>query len=227
MNGSRGFTLLETLIGMTLLGFILALLFAGFRLASDSWDAVDQRATRTTDEELARALVRRMVTQLQPVRWKQAINQPLAFTGEPTRFRALAPLSEQAGLAGMRVVELSGEKVSTGGKDSVRLVLRQAPLRYDTANFADGIAEAKPHTLLDNLTIVEFGYFGAPKQGLPTQWLDSWPNTEQLPQLLRVRLGSRDDGWSDMVVVPMVGGTGGCQWNSFFKKCLPRPSALR
>ena len=219
MNGSRGFTLLELLIGMTLLGFMLALLFAGFRLASDSWDAVDRRTLRTTDEEMARALVRRLVTQLQPVRWKRALNQPVAFTGEPGGFRAIAPLSGQAGLGGLRVIEFSAERESAGSKESFRMVLRQAPLRYDTENFSDGLAEAKDHTILSGLTTVRFGYYGVPKTGEPAQWFDVWPNPEQLPQLLRVRLGSPEDGWSDLMVAPMIGGTG-CHWNSFYKKCM-------
>jgi general secretion pathway protein J len=221
MNSSRGFTLLELLIGMTLLGFMLALLFAGFRLASDSWDAVDRRALRTTDEEIARALVRRLVTQLQPMRWKRAINQPLAFTGEPGGFRALAPLSGQAGLGGLRVIELTAEREPKGGKESVRLVLRQAPLRYDVENFSDGLAQAKDHTVLNDLVAVQFGYFGVPKAGEPAQWFDVWPNTERLPQLMRVRLESRDAGWSDLLITPMIGGEG-CHWNAFYKKCMAR-----
>jgi general secretion pathway protein J len=219
MTGSRGFTLLELLIGMTLLGFMLALLFAGFRLASDSWDAVDRRTLRTTDEEMARALIRRLVTQLQPVRWKRTINQPLAFAGESGSFRAIAPLSGQAGLGGLRVIEFSRERDPSGGKESFRLVLRQAPLRYDAENFSDDLSKAQDHTILSGLTTVRFGYFGAPKAGEPAQWFDAWPNPEQLPQLLRVHLGSPEEGWSDLVVAPMIGGAG-CHWNSFYKKCM-------
>lgn len=218
MNRSRGFTLLELLIGLTLLGFMLALLFAGFRLASDSWDAVDRRALRTTDEEVGRALVRRLVTQLQPIRWKRALNQPVAFVGEPGGLRALAPLSGQASLGGLRVIELVGERESAGGKESVRLVLRQAPLRYDAENFSDGLVEAKDHTVLNDLTVVQFAYFGEAKTGEPAQWFDAWPNPERLPQLVRITLGSGDSGWSDLLVAPMVGGTG-CQWDSFYKRC--------
>ena len=48
MNGSRGFSLLELLIGLTLLGFILTLLFGGFRLASKSWDSISEISESTT-----------------------------------------------------------------------------------------------------------------------------------------------------------------------------------
>jgi general secretion pathway protein J len=220
MNAARGFTLLELLIGMTLLGFILALLFGGFRLAANSWDAVETRIERTNDEQLARALVRRLLAQMQPVRWKKALNLPIAFIGEQGVLRALAPLTGQAGAGGLRLIELGreGEDVTATGKGLVRLVLRQAAVRYDVENFASGLGEANSSLVLGNLDAVEFSYFGPEKRGEAPRWQDAWTNPEQLPQLVRLRLNSREGGWSDLVVAPMVGGTG-CLWDNFQKRC--------
>ena len=220
MSAARGFTLLELVIGITLLGFILALLFAGFRLAANSWDAVETRIERTNDEQLARALARRLLAQMQPVRWKKALNTPIAFIGEQGVLRALTPLTGQAGAGGLRLIELGRESEETmaTGKGPVRLVLRQAPVRYDVENFASGLGEAKSYLVLDNLDAVEFSYFGPEKRGEPPRWQDAWTNPEQLPQLVRLRLKSREAGWSDLVVAPMVGGTG-CIWDNFQKRC--------
>ena len=203
MKPVRGFTLLELLIGMTLLGFMLALLFGGFRLAATSWDAVETRIERTNDEQLARALVRRLLTQVQPVRWKNALNQPMAFIGEPGVLRALAPLTAQAGAGGLRVIELGWEREDATAS-GVRLVLRHAPVRYDVENFASRLDETKSYLVLDNLDAVEFSYFGPEKKGEPPRWQDTWTNHEQLPQLVRLRLKSRDEGWSDLVVALML-----------------------
>ena len=220
MNAARGFTLLELLIGMTLLGFILALLFGGFRLAANSWDAVETRVERTNDEQLARALVRRLLAQMQPLRWKKTVNQPIAFVGEQEVLRAVAPLTGQAGAGGLRLIELGqerGEPTQTG-KGPLRLVLRHAPLLYDAENFAGGLGEAKSYLVLGDLDAVEFSYFGPEKRGEPPRWQDAWTNPEQLPQLVRLRLRSREAGWSDLIVAPMVGGTG-CRWDNFQKRC--------
>ena len=214
MSTVRGFTLLELLIGMTLLGFILASLFGGFRLAASSWDAVEARIERTNDEQLARALVRRLLAQAQPVRWKNALNRPIAFVGEQGVLRALAPLTAQAGAGGLRVIELGWERedATATGEGRLRLVLRHAPVRYDVENFASRLDEAKSYLVLDNLDAVEFSYFGPEKKGEPSRWQDAWNNQEQLPQLVRLRLKSRDEGWSDLVVAlrlaaPAVSGT--------------------
>ena len=218
MNHHRGFTLLELLIGMTLLGFMLALLFAGFRLASDSWDAADRQIVRTTDEEMSRVLMRRLLSQLQPVHWKRAMNQPVAFSGQPEGFRGLAPMTGQAGAGGLRLVELRGEAATQDGKDSFRLILRQAPIRYDVDDFTAGLNDAKDHVLLTGLAGVSFAYFGQPKNGDSPQWYDKWPESDNLPQLVRVRIGSPDPGWTDLLVAPMINGAG-CLWDNFYKRC--------
>jgi len=220
MNDERGFTLLELLIGMTLLGFILALLFGGFRLAATSWDAVETRVERTNDQQLARALVRRLLAQMQPLHWKKALNQPIAFIGERNVLRAVAPLTGQAGAGGLRLIELSqerGEPTQTGD-GPLRLVLRHAPVLYDADDFAAGLGETKIHLVLGDLDSVEFGYFGPEKIGEAPRWQDAWTNQQQLPQLVRLRLGSREAGWSDLVVAPMVGATG-CRWDNFQRRC--------
>jgi len=220
MNAARGFTLLELLIGMTLLAFILAMLLGGFRLAASSWDAAEARVERTNDQQLARALVRRLLAQMQPVRWRKAVNQPIAFVGERKVLRAVAPLTGQAGAGGLRLIELgleSGEQ-DQNGKGMLRLVLRHAPLRYDAEDFAGGFSETKSYVVLDNLDSMEFSYFGPEKRGEPPRWQDAWTNQEQLPQLVRLRLGSRDTGWADLVVAPVL-GAGSCIWDNFYQRC--------
>ena len=165
-------------------------------------------------------LVRRLLTQMQPVRWKKAVGQPIAFSGDRAALRTLAPLTGQAGAGGLRLIELAQEAEATPekGKAGRRLILRHAPVRYDAESFADGLAGAKAHVILGGIDGVEFAYFGPAKRGDPPTWQDTWVNPEQLPQLVRLRLGSRDRGWTDMLVAPAVGGTS-CRWDNFHKLC--------
>jgi general secretion pathway protein J len=221
MNISRrpyGFTLLELLIAITLLGFILALLFSGFRLASRSWDAVDARLERTTQEEMARAVARRLLLQMQPIRWKKAQDQPIAFVGEPNRIVFIAPLSGQAGVSGLRVIEIAASSGSQGVKPSATLVLKQAPLRHDAENFVNTLSGTKEHLLLDDLSTIQFGFFGPAKKDDPPQWQSTWTNPSELPRLVRIRLGSADPGWTDLLVAPAITGSA-CLWDSFHKRC--------
>jgi len=81
-------------------------------------------------------------------------------------------------------------------------VLRHAPLLYDTDDFAGGLGEAKSHLVLGHLNSVEFSYFGPERRGEPPRWQDAWTNQEQLPQLVRLRLGSRERRHLQLPVMP-------------------------
>ena len=205
MNGSRGFTLLELLIGMTLLGFILALLFGGFRLAANSWNAVEDRAERAADEQAGRSLVRRLVTQAQPLHWKLPTGQPLAFEGQREALRLIAPL---AGPIGLRVVELAIEPDDRPEHPgpAVRLVLRHGSVRYDIEQFAETVRGQQGHPLLAGLREATFSYFGPEKRGDTPQWLEQWSNPEQFPTLVRLHLAPKNAAPVDLDMVPMASG---------------------
>lgn len=216
MKTARGFTLLELLIGLTLLGFLLALLFAGFRLASMTWDSVEARLERTTNEQMARSLVRRLLTQIQPVRWQKAVNQAMAFVGEPERLVAIAPLGGALG-SGLQAVEFS---IDSSGPSSapLRLLLRHAAINQEDEFFAANIAETHERVVLDGLIAARFAYYGAARKGEAAQWQTAWSNVEALPLLIRVTLESNDAGWAELVVTPMLSGAG-CRWDDFYKRC--------
>lgn len=220
MKRSQGFTLLELLIGMTLLGFIMSLAFSAFRLASTTWDAVSSRTESVTDEQLARSFARRLLEQVQPIRWKKAINQQVTFLGTAEALRAVVPLSGPLGAGGMNVIELSAGRSGKESRESgsLRFVLRRAPLHYGDASFTDTLSNAEESVLLEGLQEVEFSYFGVEKPGAPPGWQSSWSSMEQLPQLVRIRLKSPELDWADLIVAPMVTGTS-CRWDSFYKRC--------
>lgn len=217
MNRVSGFTLLELLIGLALLGLLLTLLFGGFRLASMTWDSAETRLERNTNEQMARALVRRLLMQLQPIRWRKSPNRTLAFLGEPERLVAIAPLGGALG-EGLQTIELS---VAAGGTANslLRLQFRHLVVNQEAEQFTADIAQAKPFIVLDDLLTVRFEYFGAEQRGGVPRWQEVWVNPDELPRLVRIKLESQDSGWSDLIVMPMLNGAG-CRWDNFTKRCL-------
>ena len=222
MKSDSGFTLLELVIGIAILGVMLVLLFSAFRLATDTWDRVDRETLHNTEQLAGREFVRRLVSALQPVRWKKAANQELAFWGDTTTLRGLSQVSAHAGIGGLRIVELSSvSATSSNGVASISLLLRQAPLDRDAEVFFSPLDQATPRVVLQNLSEAKFMYYGVAKSGEQAQWFDSWPNPEHLPQLVRLQLRAKDGGWGSILIAPQVNGFG-CHWNAFYKKCLER-----
>ena len=96
-----GFTLLELLIAMSLLGFILVLLFGGMRLGARSWDAGEKRAENATHLALLQGFLRRELSQVTPFRWKKKIDMNLAFIDQPDKLKLVAPIAVRlAGFSG-------------------------------------------------------------------------------------------------------------------------------
>lgn len=215
MNKAFGFTLLELLIGLALLGLLLALLFGGFRLASMTWNSAEERLERASKEQMARALIRRLLTQIQPLRWKKSPNRAVAFMGEPERLVAIAPLGGALG-EGLQTIEFS---VASTGAASMSLLFRHQGVNQETEHFAADIDQAKHYVVLDELLATSFSYYGPAQRGGEPGWHEVWSNPEELPRLVRINLKSTDSGWSDMVVVPMLNGSG-CRWDNFTKRCL-------
>ena len=219
MKATGGFTLLELLIGLTLFGFVLALLLGGFRLASTSWDAVASRTEASANTQLGRNFMRHLLSQLQPLRWKKAMNQPIAFNGERGSLQAIAALPSRWNSGGLQVIELSAQ-ADEQSQGLLRLVLRHAALRRDSEQFIDSLDNAgEGHVVLDGLIAVEFGYFGSEKVDDPPRWQDHWGNPQQLPQLISVRTTSNEGGWADLIIAPMLGNVG-CRWDSASNRCL-------
>ncbi len=215
MSNRRGFTLLELLIGLTLLGFVMALLFGAFHLASRTWDAVSVHSEKVADRQVVLSYLRRMVEQMQPIMWKKTPGLPVAFIGQPGGIHCIASVSGQVG-SGLRAVEIGLAPSDQQGQ--IALVLKQAPLRYQAEVFDDGLAAAEGQTLLNGLDAVEFAYFGAATAEEASDWRDTWEDTKNLPKLVRIRLGWHSDGWSELIIQPMIGSSG-CRWDDMSSQC--------
>jgi general secretion pathway protein J len=218
MKRQDGFTLLELLIGLALLVLMLALLFGGFRIASTSWNSVETRIERSTQESIAKAFMRRLLVQLQPLRWKKLSDGSITFRGDSTRILGIAPLTGQAGSNGMRLVALAVEPDPSSNQGELQLVLHEAQVDHESEDFSAPIHDGKSHALLDNLSNVKFTYFGPEKRGAMPAWHETWPSKEELPRLLRIRFVSRSSGPTDLIIAPMISGIG-CVWDPFYKRC--------
>ena len=74
----RGFTLIEVLIAITLLGMIVMLLFGGIRLGARAWETSSDRTGENTSIEISHQIIRRMLSQAYPLADSTAISN---FTG--------------------------------------------------------------------------------------------------------------------------------------------------
>lgn len=213
MKPAQGFSLLELLIGLALLSIIMVLLFAGFRLASQSWDAVDTNLQRTAEGSLTREAIHRVVEQIVPLRMQRLGGRPIAFIGEPSRL--VAATSGARFGDGVRIFELAVSASSSKGH--VALSFRHAPFRYD-AESKEGLFDAAepPRILSEEVERIDFAYFGRSARDAEPGWSSEWTNNDEYPSMARVRIHHTHEGWSE-INIPIHAAAGKCTLDLQFK----------
>jgi general secretion pathway protein J len=204
----KGFTLLELLISITLLGMILVLLFGGLRLGVRSWDAVQQQVDNLNTVRSVESFLRREMSQTQPYRWKAGTGQRLAFVGERNKVNFVAQLPARIGGGGLYAISLEIESDANGK----RLVWRHVPLSPLVQDFTAVSMAPKMILAGAELSAVDdiwLTYFGRLNDSTAPAWLDRWESDTRLPMLIKVQVrffsGSE---WPDFVVAPLLASEG-------------------
>ena len=204
----HGFTLLELLVAITLLGLLMAALFGGLRLGMRVWETADARLDASMRTHVVQDFIRQRFAEMLPLETvppelaEADVSQPV-FVGtiEAVRFASLLP--ENLG-AGVYLMELA--LVESGHVDgTASLVLRWFPLAP-----ADRTAEEVGPTervLIEDVVALELSYFGTMDSAQPPDWQQVWEGRPDLPRLIRVRLSFPENDareWPELIIQPMV-----------------------
>jgi general secretion pathway protein J len=215
-----GFTLLETVVALTLLATMLGLLFAGLRTGVRAWDAGTDRGDRADQLLLTYSFVRKELSAAFPWRFKDPLAVRLAFTGERERLRFVSMRPAELGGGGLAFV--SFEKAPAKGAERTgRLVMRRAPALSDAKDF-ESVEAAEAFTLAEGVTDLSFEYYGAENEAAKPAWSDKWDYPQRLPSHVRLLMRSGDLVLPEIVVALGIGEEAGCYETNFQRNCVPR-----
>lgn len=210
----KGFTLLELLIGLVLLGLILTLLFGGLRLGARSWDSGDKRVADSAQLRAIHGFIRRELGQTRPLRWKSGVDAKLAFAGQHDALKFVAPLPAQVSGGGFYLLGLELEN----GDEGQRLMMKRVPVNSAAKDFSS-LEQGEKSVLADHIEKMSISYFGAATPQSEPAWQDKWDDPQRLPLLVRIRVESSVGGdWPELVVPLVVEKS--CTWDSFHKRCM-------
>ena len=214
-----GFTLLELLIALALLGLIGALLYGSLSLSANSWDRGEQKVEQVTDMRLTEEMLRQTLSAQHPLRFHKVVDQPLYFAGGTDSLSFAAALPGRAG-GGMFYFRVA----ITPNGDRSRLTLARVIPDYG-ANALPEFRDAESSVLAEDIAEVRFGYFGrdpdSNEVNNPT-WRDRWDDPQILPLLIRIDVTpKKSQAWPTMIVEPRLAPEAGCRaWDPNRNRCL-------
>jgi len=185
-----GFTLLELVVAITLMGLVLVVLYGGLRLGLNAWDSGEARAEATNRLRLAEEFLRRQLARSMTVYWtNDRQERVVVFAGEASHIEFVAPMLAQLGQGGLYRVRIEA--------GDGRLWIRWRP--YLPADPKAG--EERETVLLEGVSGIEWAYFGSERDDDPRpQWRSNWTSLAQRPLLARLNLTVQGQPWPDLVV---------------------------
>jgi general secretion pathway protein J len=204
-GGQAGFTLLELLVALTLLGLVLAVIFGELRFTTRAWDAADAKLDRNGELLSVHSFVRQRLQQIH-VRPPNVVpdgeNSPVIFDGNSRSMEFLGTMPANVSEGGFYEISLSSQI----GEDGNELFISWRPFDEDgTRRVADTSDNSR--VLLRGVREVRFSYFGQTGDNVTPQWWDIWPSRDAAPSLIRLRVSFEDDdprSWPELMVAPAV-----------------------
>lgn len=199
MSGTRrdgGFTLVETLVALTIFSFLSLLLFGGLGFGARAWEGVTEAGERREDVRTAQRILRTRLTHRSrpgPAGFDdRAHDGRLGGTGQSLGFTAYwrTPL----GHAGVYNFDLSHE--------AGRLVFAWRP---DAAEEPDPALVGR-RILLEDVKSVEIAFFGARAATEAPAWHPEWNRRDGTPDLVSVDVAFDPPGaaWPLLVIRPRM-----------------------
>ena len=201
MNRRRqmGFTLLELLVGLTLLGLTVAIIVTALNTSLLGADVTGKRSVRLNQIRAAQVVMRRQLETARPVDWSDRVRNTVGFDGRTASVSFVTVLPPWPSQGGPHLARIA--------REGNALVLSGKIHSGETPSF-DFSGPVRRTVLLEGISSVQLAYFGRRAPRERAKWHPSWRSFASLPSLVRLRVvfaGNAGTSWPELIVAPVIG----------------------
>jgi general secretion pathway protein J len=198
-GATAGFTLIEVVLAMILVGLIMAIAVGGIRMSRKAAESGERRVEATNSIRVTQEFLRKQFSRALPLAFAadRAEGRNFVFEGDDREVTFVAPMPGY---------------LSSGGPYVQALSIERGELRFlHRMLLSDEDDEVEPVVLLDRIRRGRFEYRGIDEQGRLSDWDDEWEDASRTPMMIRLSLEfERNSGltWPTLEV-PLLIDVGG------------------
>jgi general secretion pathway protein J len=205
-----GFTLVETLVALTVVSLLAAALYQGLQLGNRAWSGLNARAAAIDEIGVTQRILRQALDQAYPLPAPTAQGYRVDFRGEAQGVSFWTPPPDvwryPGGFIPARI-----SLVESGGRKTLVLT-------FSERNGA--LTASEDIVLLRDVADIGLDYFSA-----AGGWSATWTDRPTLPGLIRLRVVFTDGDrrrWPDLVVAPKITLDAECAPDPLTQRCRGR-----
>lgn len=183
-----GFTLIEFLVSLALLGLMITLIGMALPLAMTSAARTRALSDQIGAVQAVHHLLRRQIGETPAFVTQDGYDRRVVFLGKPDAMRFVANPVAAQGSTGPRLIDLHIAQTDQGA----RLIYASGDEKRDL------VADAQR---------IRFSYFGPRTHGSAPTWHERWKDASRLPSLVRIQVQPKAGKlpWPDLVIAVLAG----------------------
>lgn len=211
-NLDLGFTFLELMVALALLGMLSLVLFGSLRFGTRVWEHAEGTMAAEASIRTVQFFLRRDIERTYPlVEEKNGIDRALTFVGKKDRIIFMAAPLANTGMLERITIYTEGT-----GHETILARTTQPEL---------AVTSHKPTKtiLLHHIKTIVFSYYGRSVERNNDVWQSTWENRSTLPKLIQISIAFSDDtkkSWPLFIVAPRISSGVGCAFDVLSHRCI-------
>ncbi len=199
-----GFTLLEVLIGMSILSIMMLLLFASLRICVQNWNAGEEKITQVSQAAVIQHFLQSKLQATLPLDNVFLKEKQFSFQGDEEFIQFVASMPISAKRLGLQLFKMTVEKSANKEEGNYLLV----DIKPFFPQSEGEIWNTEQVVILKKIQALHFSYFGSDTMNSEPIWQNKWINKYSLPDLVKIDIELTDgEIWPQIIVALKVNAT--------------------